>query len=87
MTGDLVYAGTYWSQDNRWVNEYSEYMQYINQYAGGLPGFVARARELGSYEQRPTLRRIWPAKDAPPRDNRYCSQYSSDLRKARIRQT
>ena len=28
--GDLVYAGTYWAQDQRWVNEYSEYMQYIN---------------------------------------------------------
>jgi len=31
--GDLVYAGTYWAQDVRWVNEYSEYMQYLNQYA------------------------------------------------------
>jgi iron complex outermembrane receptor protein len=28
--GDLVYAGTYWAQDDRWVNEYSEYMQYVN---------------------------------------------------------
>src|ERR1700733_9352308 len=28
--GDLVYASTYWAQDDRWVNEYSEYMQYIN---------------------------------------------------------
>jgi iron complex outermembrane receptor protein len=28
--GDLVYAGTYWAQNNRWVNEYSEYMQYVN---------------------------------------------------------
>ena len=31
--GDLVYAGTYWAQDTRLVNEYSEYMQYVNQYA------------------------------------------------------
>lgn len=31
--GDLVYAGTYWAQDDRWVSEYSEYMQYLNQYA------------------------------------------------------
>jgi iron complex outermembrane receptor protein len=31
--GDLVYASTYWAQDTRQVNEYSEYMQYINQYA------------------------------------------------------
>jgi outer membrane receptor protein involved in Fe transport len=28
--GDLVYASTFWAQDDRWVNEYSEYMQYIN---------------------------------------------------------
>jgi iron complex outermembrane recepter protein len=28
--GDLVYAGTYWAQDDTWVNEYSEYMQYVN---------------------------------------------------------
>ncbi|HEX4153748.1 MAG TPA: TonB-dependent receptor plug domain-containing protein [Steroidobacteraceae bacterium] len=28
--GDLVYANTYWAQDDRWVNEYSEYMQYVN---------------------------------------------------------
>jgi iron complex outermembrane receptor protein len=28
--GDLVYASTYWAQDDRWVNEYSEYMQYVN---------------------------------------------------------
>src|SRR5580698_482814 len=31
--GDLVYASTYWAQDDKWVNEYSEYMQYLNQYA------------------------------------------------------
>jgi len=31
--GDLVFASTYWAQDDRWVNEYSEYMQYLNQYA------------------------------------------------------
>ena len=28
--GDLVYANTYWAQDDRTVNEYSEYMQYVN---------------------------------------------------------
>ncbi|HTV96537.1 MAG TPA: TonB-dependent receptor [Steroidobacteraceae bacterium] len=28
--GDLVYANTWWAQDDRWVNEYSEYMQYVN---------------------------------------------------------
>ncbi len=30
--GDLVFASTYWAQNDRWVNEYSEYMQYLNQY-------------------------------------------------------
>jgi iron complex outermembrane recepter protein len=28
--GDLVYASTFWAQDDRYVNEYSEYMQYVN---------------------------------------------------------
>ena len=28
--GDLVFASTWWAQDDRWVNEYSEYMQYLN---------------------------------------------------------
>jgi len=28
--GDLIYANTYWAQDDTWVNEYSEYMQYAN---------------------------------------------------------
>jgi iron complex outermembrane receptor protein len=28
--GDLVYASTYWAQDQHWTNEYSEYMQYVN---------------------------------------------------------
>ena len=28
--GDLVYASTFWSQDTAHVNEYSEYMQYVN---------------------------------------------------------
>lgn len=28
--GDLVYASTFWAQDDRWVDEYSEYMQYLN---------------------------------------------------------
>ncbi len=28
--GDLVYANTYWAQDQHWTNEYSEYMQYVN---------------------------------------------------------
>jgi len=31
--GELIYASTYWAQDDKWVNEYSEYMQYLNQYA------------------------------------------------------
>jgi iron complex outermembrane recepter protein len=28
--GDLVFASTYWAQDDQWVDEYSEYMQYLN---------------------------------------------------------
>jgi iron complex outermembrane receptor protein len=28
--GDLVFASAFWTQDDRWVNEYSEYMQYVN---------------------------------------------------------
>jgi outer membrane receptor protein involved in Fe transport len=28
--GDLVFASTYWAQDDRYVDEYSEYMQYLN---------------------------------------------------------
>ena len=27
---DLVFASTYWSTPTRWVNEYSEYMQYVH---------------------------------------------------------
>jgi outer membrane receptor protein involved in Fe transport len=32
--GDLVFASAWWSQDDRWVNEYSEYMQYLNTTPG-----------------------------------------------------
>ena len=39
--GDLVYASTYWAQDDRWVNEYSEYMQYVN--TGSLNPTYAQA--------------------------------------------
>jgi len=35
--GDLVYANTWWAQDDTWVNEYSEYMQYLKV----SPGFGA----------------------------------------------
>lgn len=38
--GDLVYASAFWTQDNRWVNEYSEYMQYVNT---GPPSNVTAA--------------------------------------------
>jgi iron complex outermembrane receptor protein len=34
---DLVYAGTYWSQPLRQVNEYSEYMQYATTSSGLTP--------------------------------------------------
>lgn len=39
--GDLVYANTYWAQDDRWVNEYSEYMQYVNS----SPSFNATTQQ------------------------------------------
>jgi iron complex outermembrane receptor protein len=42
--GDLVYAGTYWAQDDRWVNEYSEYMQYVNT---GPPEDLTAAGQQG----------------------------------------
>ena len=42
--GDLVYASTYWAQDDRWVNEYSEYMQYVNS---GPPKNVTAAAVQG----------------------------------------
>jgi iron complex outermembrane recepter protein len=41
--GDLVYASTYWAQDDRWVNEYSEYMQYVN--TGSLNATYAQAND------------------------------------------
>lgn len=27
---DIVFASTWWAQDDSWTNEYSEYMQYVN---------------------------------------------------------
>ena len=42
--GDLVYASTYWAQDDRFVNEYSEYMQYINT---GPPANLTAAKQQG----------------------------------------
>jgi outer membrane receptor protein involved in Fe transport len=41
--GDLVYANTYWAQDDTWVNEYSEYMQYAN--TGPPNNYTAANRE------------------------------------------
>ncbi len=43
--GDLVYASTYWAQDNRQVNEYSEYMQYLNQFANPPSNVNATAKQ------------------------------------------
>lgn len=42
--GDLVYASAFWSQDDRWVNEYSEYMQYVNT---GPPKDLTAAGQQG----------------------------------------
>jgi iron complex outermembrane recepter protein len=47
--GDLVFASTYWAQDDRWVNEYSEYMQYLNQYANP-PDTTFNASTQQSYD-------------------------------------
>jgi outer membrane receptor protein involved in Fe transport len=41
--GDLVYANTYWAQDDTTVNEYSEYMQYVN--TGPPNNYTAANRE------------------------------------------
>jgi outer membrane receptor protein involved in Fe transport len=41
--GDLVYANTYWAQDDNWVNEYSEYMQYVN--TGAPSNLTAASRQ------------------------------------------
>jgi iron complex outermembrane receptor protein len=40
---DLVFASTYWQQDSRWVNEYSEYMQYYNTSAQSAQQLQANA--------------------------------------------
>jgi iron complex outermembrane recepter protein len=42
--GDLVFASTWWAQDDRWVNEYSEYMQYLNV-TPGVGGFNATTQQ------------------------------------------
>jgi iron complex outermembrane recepter protein len=42
--GDLVYASTFWAQDDRWVSEYSEYMQYVNT---GPPENLTAAYQQG----------------------------------------
>jgi len=39
--GDLVFASTYWNQERRQYDEYSEYMQNFNYGAGTTPPFPA----------------------------------------------
>lgn len=51
--GDLVYASTYWAQDDTWVNEYSEYMQYVN--TGPPNDYTAANRESYTCLNGPTL--------------------------------
>src|SRR5450631_1980401 len=48
--GDLVYANTWWAQDDRWVNEYSEYMQYINS----SPSYNATTQQSNNCLTGPT---------------------------------
>jgi iron complex outermembrane recepter protein len=50
--GDLVYANTYWAQDDTWVNEYSEYMQYVN--TGPPNNYTAANRESYTCLNGPT---------------------------------
>jgi iron complex outermembrane recepter protein len=51
--GDLVYAGTYWAQDDTYVNEYSEYMQYAN--TGPPNDYTATNRQSFACLNGPTL--------------------------------
>jgi outer membrane receptor protein involved in Fe transport len=51
--GDLVYANTYWAQDDTWVNEYSEYMQYVN--TGPPNNYTAVNREAFTCLSDPTF--------------------------------
>ncbi len=53
--GDLVYASTYWAQDDRWVNEYSEYMQYVN--TGPPDNLTAASQQAYTCLTDPYLRR------------------------------
>jgi iron complex outermembrane receptor protein len=50
--GDLIYANTYWAQDDTWVNEYSEYMQYVN--TGPPNNYTAVNREAFTCLTDPT---------------------------------
>jgi iron complex outermembrane recepter protein len=50
--GDLVYANTYWAQDDTWVNEYSEYMQYAN--TGPPNDYTAVNRQAFACQTAPT---------------------------------
>jgi outer membrane receptor protein involved in Fe transport len=51
--GDLVYANTYWAQDDTWVNEYSEYMQYVH--TGPPNNYTAANRQSFTCLNGPTL--------------------------------
>ena len=51
--GDLVYANTYWAQDDTWVNEYSEYMQYVN--TGPPNNYTAVNRQGFTCQSAPSL--------------------------------
>ena len=57
--GDLVFASTYWAQDDLTVSEYSEYMQYVhsgpprNVNAYAVQGFTCRTDPTWSFGASP----------------------------------
>ena len=70
--GDLVYANTYWAQDDTWVNEYSEYMQYVNTgppnnyTAVNRQGFTCQTGPIGRRSRQVTGRALQRLRHADP---------------------
>ena len=62
--GDLVYANTYWAQDDVWVNEYSEYMQYVN--TGPPSSLTAASRQAFTCRTDPIYSPLVPPYTAQP---------------------
>ena len=62
--GDLVFANTYWAQDDTWVNEYSEYMQYVN--TGPPTSLTAASRQAFTCRTDPIYSTSVPPNTAQP---------------------